>query len=54
MERYIGLDLGTTTLGIAISDSLGIVYGRENFNFERGNYKKAREHVLELVNKENI
>ena len=54
MERYIGLDLGTTTLGIAISDSLGIVYGRENFNFERGNYKKAREHVLDLVNKENI
>ena len=36
------------------SDSLGIVYGRENFNFERGNYKKAREHVLDLVNKENI
>lgn len=54
MERYIGLDLGTTTLGIAISNSLGIVYGRENFNFERGNYKKAREHVLDLVNKENI
>lgn len=54
MERYIGLDLGTTTLGIAVSDELGIVHGRENFNFERGNYKKAREHLLDLINKEGI
>lgn len=54
MEKYIGLDLGTTTLGIAISDELGIVYGRENFTFERGNYKKAREHLLNLIHKENV
>lgn len=54
MERYIGLDLGTTSLGIAISDEIGIVYGRENFLFERGNFKKAREHLLNLVKKEKI
>ena len=54
MERYIGLDLGTTTVGIAISDSLGIVHGRENFCFEPGNYKKAREHIIELLKAENI
>ncbi len=54
MERYIGLDLGTKTLGIATSDSLGIVHPRENFNFEKGNYKKARERLLEYLNDENI
>ncbi len=54
MERYLGLDLGTTTLGISLSDELGIVHGKENFNFERGNYKKAREHLLALLEKEKI
>ena len=48
-KKYIGLDLGTTTLGIASSDSLGIVHGKENFKFEKGNYKKAREHLIEFI-----
>lgn len=54
MEKFIGLDLGTTTIGIATSDVLGIVHGRENFKFERGNYKKARNHVLEFASREKI
>ena len=54
MEKYIGLDLGTKSLGIATSDSLGIVHGRENFNFEKGNYKKAREHLINFLEIENI
>lgn len=55
MKKILGLDLGTKTLGIAISDSLGIAaHGLENFAFEFGNYKKAREHVLEIVERENI
>ena len=53
-DKYIGLDLGTTTLGVAISDSLGIVHGVENFNFEPGNYKKAREHVIKITKKFEI
>lgn len=54
MEKYIGLDLGTKTLGIAVCDSLGIVHPRENFLFEKGNYKKAREHLIETLEFENI
>ena len=55
MSKALGLDLGTKTLGIAITDSLRIAaHGLENFTFEFGNYKKAREHVLEIVQKENI
>ncbi len=55
MKKILGLDLGTKTLGIAISDSLGIAaHGYENFVFEFGNYKKAREHVVEILKKEGI
>ena len=54
MEKYLGLDLGTKSLGIAGSDSLGIVHPKENFNFEKGNYKKAREHLLDIIEIENV
>ena len=55
MERILGLDLGTTTLGMAINDSIGIAaHPYENFTFEPHNYKKARLHVKEVVEKENI
>ncbi|NCA96717.1 MAG: Holliday junction resolvase RuvX [Bacteroidia bacterium] len=55
MKKIIGLDLGTKTLGIAITDSLHIAaHGYENFLFEEGNYKKARQHVLEILNKEDV
>lgn len=55
MSKIIGLDLGTTTLGIAISDdSQKFVFGREIFRFKANNYYAARQYVLELVNKEDI
>lgn len=54
MEKYIGLDLGTTTIGIVFSDELGIIHNKENFSFERGNYKKARERVLHYAEQLNI
>lgn len=55
MKKILGLDLGTKTLGIAMSDSLLIAaHGYENFSFEFGNYKKARERVLEICSKEDI
>ena len=55
MSKILGLDLGTTTLGIAKTDSLRIAaHGVETFHFEVGNFKKAREYVLELCEKEDI
>lgn len=50
MDKYLCLDLGTTTLGIAKSDVLGIAHPYEEFKFDNGNYKIAREHVVELSN----
>ena len=55
MGKILGLDLGTQTIGIATTDSLGIAaHGVETFRFEPGNFKKAREHVVELAHKDNI
>lgn len=55
MKKLLGLDLGSKTLGIAISDSLHIsAHGYENYRFEYGNYKIAKEHVVEIVQKEDI
>lgn len=55
MGKILGLDLGTKTLGIAISDSarrLALPY--QNFTFPEHYYKLAREHVLMICNEENI
>ncbi|OQC11272.1 MAG: putative Holliday junction resolvase [Tenericutes bacterium ADurb.Bin087] len=55
MSKILGLDLGTKTLGIAISDSaqkLAVAY--ENYTFPSHYYKKARAHVLAVCAKENI
>lgn len=55
MKKILGLDLGSKTIGIAKTDSLGIAaHGLETFRFEEHNYKKAREHVVELCHKEGI
>lgn len=53
-KKAIGLDLGTTTLGIAYSDSLGFIHGIETFRFPPGQYKKARERVHQIVKEKDI
>ena len=54
MDKYIGLDLGTTTLGIAYSDSLGFVHGIETFRFPKDAYSQARKKVGEISTKYGI
>ena len=54
MNKVLGLDLGTTTLGIANSDVLGFVHGIETFRFPKNQYIVARKHVHELVAKLGI
>ena len=51
LNPVLGLDLGTTTIGIAYSDALGFVHGIETFRFDRNQYIVARKHVLEILDK---
>ena len=51
LNQVLGLDLGTTTCGIAYSDAFGFVHGIETFRFDRNQYIVARKHVLDLLDK---
>ena len=53
-KKVMGLDLGTSSCGIAVSDVLGIAHGRENFLFPEGAYRRALAHLDELLKKEGI
>ena len=53
--KILGLDLGTRTCGIAISDALGMMaHGVETFQFEENHYKKAIQHVQQLVKTQHV
>ena len=54
MDKFIGLDLGTTTIGIATSDILGFVHGVETFRFPANAYSQARNRVHEVVKQTGI
>ena len=55
MNRYIGLDLGSKTLGVSISDGLLMIASTyETFRFEEDNYMLAANRVKEIVEKEKI
>lgn len=53
-NKVMGLDLGTSTCGIAISDVLGIAHGRENYRFPEGAYRRLLGHLIEIISKEGI
>lgn len=53
--RALGLDLGTKTLGIAISDKLGIIASTyKTIFFNEGAYDELLEPIKEIIEKENI
>ena len=49
MEKYIGRDLGTVTLGIATRDSIVFVHSIETLRFQKEAYSQARKRVHEVV-----
>lgn len=53
--RLIGLDLGSKSLGVAISDELGfIARPLTTFYFKSDGYAKASSFVIELCQKEKV
>ncbi len=52
--RTIGLDLGSKTVGIAMSDLLNIIAtGVETFTFQENSYKIALEYIANFCKKNN-
>ncbi len=53
--KYIGLDLGQRTLGVAISDELGIIARNyDTFRFQDDDYDKAIDYTIDTCNKEKV
>ena len=52
--RYLGLDLGSRTLGISISDKSGIIATSYKVIRHNEDYKKLVNEVEDIVKKENI
>jgi len=53
--KYIGLDLGSRTLGVAISDAMGMLArAYETYRFEDDRYDLAIEYTINLCNKEGV
>lgn len=55
MEKILGLDLGSRTCGIAMSDALGMLaHGVETYHFPDNAYAKCAKHIQEIVEENNI
>ncbi|RIA78306.1 putative Holliday junction resolvase [Anaeroplasma bactoclasticum] len=53
--KYIGLDLGSRTLGVAISDEMGILArAYDTFRFRDDDYDKAISYTIDVCKKENV
>ncbi len=55
MKRVLGLDLGSRTCGIAVSDPLGMIARPvDTVRFEEDDYQFALEYVLKMIHQEGI
>ena len=55
MEMILGLDLGSRTCGIAMSDALGMIaHGVETYHFKENHYKNAAYHIKQIVEENHI
>ena len=53
--KYIGLDLGSRTLGVAISDEMGILArAYDTLRFHDDDYEKAIEYTIDICKKEKV
>lgn len=53
--KYIGLDLGSRTLGVAISDALGMLArAHDTYRFRDDDYDAAVKYTIDLCQKEGV
>ena len=55
MSKILGLDLGTRTIGIAISDNLEMIASAvETFRFRENDFESALKRVVEIVSERKV
>jgi len=54
MKRYLGIDLGSKTLGLSISESGIIASSLETLRFKENDYEEAVKLIAEIIKKHQI
>ncbi|MCK9235226.1 MAG: Holliday junction resolvase RuvX [Acholeplasmataceae bacterium] len=54
MKKYLGIDLGSKTMGLAISETGVIATGITTLRFKEDDYDEAFHLLVEWIQKENI
>ncbi len=55
MKKILGLDLGSRTCGIAMSDLLGMIaHGVETYRFKEDDYEAAANYVTDIIKANQI
>ena len=55
MSKILGLDLGTRTIGIAISDNLEMIASAvETFRFRENDFDSALKRVIQIVSERKV
>lgn len=55
MKRILGLDMGSKTIGVAVSDPLKITaQGIENFRYNEWNEQEAVNKIIDLIKQWNV
>ena len=49
MKRYLALDVGTKTIGVAVSDELGLT-AQGVTTIQRKNFRSAFAELIEIMN----
>ncbi|MCR3906796.1 MAG: Holliday junction resolvase RuvX [Tenericutes bacterium] len=49
MKKYLGLDLGSKTLGVSLSESGVIAYALTTHRFSENQYENAVDYVIKLI-----
>ena len=53
--KYIGLDLGSRTLGVAISDAMGMIArAYDTYRFREDDYDSAVKYTIDTCKKEGV
>ncbi len=53
--KIMGLDFGTRTIGIALSDDCKIIAsGFENFTYKEGDYESCYNHLVEIIKNNRV
>lgn len=53
--KIIGFDVGSKTIGVAVSDNLGLIaHGLTTLHWDENNFKSAEAQLKEIIKKEKI